>query len=294
MSFQIHTLPFFAESWNVAWRKASPGSILTDRETPFAIIENPLRYWAADPFVVEHEGKSYIFAELYDYIRCRGILGFCELIPGQKCRWEPIIAEPFHLSYPCILKRNGKFYLMPESGAERLLLLYEAVEFPRKWKQVCVLRQDGSFADTTPLTDDGLALAHEVTVPTDPKLLLIDLTGQRPDLLAENQDTLRSRPGGMPFSRDGRMFRPIQHSWDFFQNYGKSLIFSAVTLDGSRVCEEPVAEICPDELCYSRPIFLDGMHTYNASANFEVIDLKTRRFNLLNLAFRVLNKLRRT
>lgn len=293
MPFQIHTLPFFAESWNVAWRKAPPGSILTDRETPFSIIENPLRYWAADPFVVEREGKTYLFAELYDYIRCRGILGFCELIPGRKCRWEPIIVEPFHLSYPCVLEHEGKTYLLPESGADRLLLLYEAVEFPQTWKQIKILRQDGSFADTTPITDDGLALAHEVSVPTDPHLTLIDLTGRRPDTLAENQDRLRSRPGGRPFRLEERMIRPVQHSWDFYQNYGKSLIFSEMTLEGDHLHEEPVAEICPTDLRYSRPIFLDGMHTYNASPNFEVIDIKTRRFNLLNLVFRVLNKLRR-
>jgi hypothetical protein len=35
------------------------------------------------------------------------------------------------------------------------------------------------------------------------------------------------------------------------------------------------------------------MHTYNASTHFEVIDIKTRRFNLLNLLFRMLSKLRK-
>lgn len=282
-----------AESWNVAWREAVPGTILTDKNTPFTVIENPLRYWAADPFVVEKDGKTYIFAELYDYIRCRGILGCCELIPGKKCRWRPIIAEPFHLSYPCILEHGGKTYLMPESGEDRSLLLYEAVEFPWKWKRVKALRENVCFADTTPVTDDGLALTHQVDDARHPRLLLIDLTGRRPDVPAENQELLRSRPAGKPFRVDGRLIRPIQHSWDFDQNYGKSLIFSTVTLEDTLCREEPVAEITPANLHYSRPIFLDGMHTYNASTHFEVIDIKTRRFNLLNLAFRILSKFRR-
>jgi hypothetical protein len=191
-----------------------------------------------------------------------------------------------------MLEQDGKMYLMPESGEDRSLLLYEAVEFPRKWKRVKALRRDVDFADTTPIVG-SLALTHEVSVADSPKLLLIDLTGQMPDAPAENQDILRSRPAGKPFHLEDRLIRPIQHSWDFDQNYGKSLIFSTVTLEGGICREEPIAEITPDELRYSRPIYLDGMHTYNASTHFEVIDIKTRRFNLLNLAFRVLSKFRR-
>lgn len=285
--------PLYAESWNVAWREATSGTILRDKQTPFTIIENPLRYWAADPFVVEKDGKTYIFAELYDYIRCRGILGCCELVPGRKCHWEPVIIEPFHLSYPCILEHEGRIFLMPESSGNRSLLLYEAVEFPRKWKLIRALREDVVFADTTPVSDDGLALTHQVADALNPQLLLIDLTRHYPDLPAENQDLLRSRPAGKLFRLDGRLIRPIQHSWDFDRNYGKSLIFSSVTLENALYREEPIAEISPGDLRYSRPIFLDGMHTYNSSARFEVIDIKTRRFNLLNLLFRFLNKFRR-
>lgn len=293
MGFDLRKTALFAESWNVAWRSAAPGTILKDKGSPFTIIENPMRYWAADPFVVEKDGNIYFFAELYDYVRCRGILGCCELIPGKKCRWKPIIIEPFHLSYPCIMEYNGNTYLIPESSQDRSLLLYEAVEFPWKWKQAKTLRKDICFADTTPIGNDGLALTHQVSDRSHPQLLLIDLSGQRPDTLAKNQDLLRSRPAGKPFRLEDRLIRPVQHSWDFGQNYGKSLIFSAVTVDGTLCIEEPVTEITPADLNYSRPIYLDGMHTYNASAHFEVIDIKTRRFNLFNLAFRLLSKFRR-
>ena len=34
------------------------------------------------------------------------------------------------------------------------------------------------------------------------------------------------------------------------------------------------------------------MHTYNADSEYEIIDIKTRRFNLLNLVFRLFGKIR--
>lgn len=37
---------------------------------------------------------------------------------------------------------------------------------------------------------------------------------------------------------------------------------------------------------------MDGMHTYNGLGEYEVIDLKTRRFNILNFVFRILGKFR--
>ena len=35
----LKNTPLFAESWNVAFRKKETGAILTDRNTPFYIIE---------------------------------------------------------------------------------------------------------------------------------------------------------------------------------------------------------------------------------------------------------------
>ena len=64
----------YAESWNVAWRRESvQRSILKDTKTEFRVIKNSFRYWAADPFIFEYAGKIYIFAELYDYVKRRGM-----------------------------------------------------------------------------------------------------------------------------------------------------------------------------------------------------------------------------
>ena len=103
----------FAESWNVAFREAPAGAILEDTQTPFTVIPNNFRYWAADPFVIRFAGKTCVFAELYDYILRRGVLGYCEITGGKAGKWKPVIREDYHLSYPCLMEHGGKLYLMP-------------------------------------------------------------------------------------------------------------------------------------------------------------------------------------
>lgn len=63
----VERTPLFAESWSVAWREKPCGTLLKDLDTPFEIIPNSVRYWAADPFLFVYHGETYIFAELYDY-----------------------------------------------------------------------------------------------------------------------------------------------------------------------------------------------------------------------------------
>ena len=87
----------FSESWNVAWRKKGTGSLLHDKKSIFHVIRNPIRYWAADPFLFESKGKHYIFAELYDYVKRRGTIGYYSF--DQK-KWISVIKEDYHLSYP--------------------------------------------------------------------------------------------------------------------------------------------------------------------------------------------------
>ena len=285
--------PLYAESWNVAFRKKCTGSIITDYNTRFQIIKNNFRYWAADPFVVENDDKLYIFAELYDYILRRGILGYCVINDRKISKWKPIIKEKYHLSYPCIIKDNNKWYIMPESGQANELSIYEAVDFPDQWNKKQVIRQNVKYADTTPLPgkENKQALTHCVDDPENPQLLLIDLKNNLKDIVV-NAEPFHSRPAGHLFMIDDMLIRPAQLSDDCGEGYGKGLIFLQCQIDdNNNYNETEIKTIKPKDLKFDRQIYLDGMHTYNASEHYEVIDIKTRRFNLLNLFMRLINKI---
>lgn len=134
--------PLYAESWNVAFRLKPQGSILEDQITPFTVIPNSFRFWAADPMVFTHQGQTYIFAELYDYILRRGVIGVTRYLgDGKFGPWEPIIREDFHMSYPYVFRAGTEIFMIPETTRRKALLVYRAVEFPLRWELHKVIRE---------------------------------------------------------------------------------------------------------------------------------------------------------
>lgn len=280
----------FAESWNVAWRKKAPGEILSDCKTEFTVVKNGFRFWAADPFVFEYNEEVYIFAELYDYIRCRGVLGYYKLKEKSESKWKPIIVENYHMSYPNIFRLGDEVFIMPEANASGELYMYRAVEFPDKWEKCHVLRAGVEYADTTPFIWNGKkkALTYQVTDPYHPELFILDLEDSTLDRKLELPNVERRRSAGNVFEYQGKRIRPAQ---DCVEDYGKGIIFYeyGITPDGEYF-ENEVLELKPEQLVLSRKLYLDGMHTYNCSEHYEVVDIKTRRFNLLNFIFRFVGK----
>lgn len=279
----------FAESWNVAWRKRPELSILSDEQQVFSVIPNSLRYWAADPFLFEYAGNTYIFAELYDYVKRHGIIGYYKL--GEKGeRWHPIIEESYHLSYPCIFEAQGKIYIMPEANESGSLYLYECVRFPEQWKKQKVLKEDVKYVDTTFFNQSrGYALTYDIADVHNPKLVLLDVTGAGQDSEIDIDAIDCRRPAGKAY--EVQRIRPAQNCRE---GYGKSLLFYQYELDESGWYQErQIASIQPEALKFDRKIFLDGMHTYNSTSQYEVIDIKTKRINLINLFFRTYGKIER-
>lgn len=284
----------YAESWNVAWRfRKGTETLLSDKETEFTIKKNSLRYWAADPFLFEYEGEVYIFAELYDYIHCRGGIGYCKWDGKEFGKWKKIILESHHLSYPYIFEKNGQVYIIPESGTTKSLYLYRAIDFPEQWEKEEILRKNVVYGDTTPFVweNHNYALTYDVKNESKYELVLLDLENSKNDYTLINlKNTNMRRPAGKMIEIEEGYIRPAQKCVD---NYGEGLIFYKYNCADGIYSEEEIERIVPQNLKYSKTIALDGMHTYNVSKHFEVIDLKTRRFNILNFIFRIIGKIRR-
>lgn len=285
--------PLYAESWNVAWRRGNPGDILHDKETPFQIIENSYGFWAADPFPFCQDGMLYIFAELYDYVLRRGCLGYCRWTGEGFGPWKKVITEPYHLSYPCIFRQNGEIYIMPESGADHSLYWYRAEQFPDSWVKEKALRRDVVYGDTTIIDHQNCeyALAYDVEDAGDYKLWLLNLQNPQEDrVITSNYPVNTLRPAGNFFALGDGVYRPAQIC---IHDYGEGLAFYRCVVEGSDFQETLQQKIYPADLRFDKSILADGIHTYNAAGGIEVIDIKTRRFNLLNFGSRIVGKLGR-
>ena len=119
-------------------------------------IENPANHFLADPFVISENDKHYCFVEDYDLSLSRGCISLYELNKTKTICHGEVIKEPFHMSYPYVFEYQSKFYMVPETCENRDIRLYEAEEFPHKWRFSKTIFTDISATDTTIFEVNGL------------------------------------------------------------------------------------------------------------------------------------------
>ena len=285
----------FAESWNVAYRKKQEGLLINDTQIAFKVIKNSYRYWAADPFIFSHNDKIYIFAELYDYVHRKGIIGYIEFLNGSFNKWHPIIEEDYHLSFPFIFKYNGEIYIMPESSSSNSLYLYKAVDFPAKWEKQKVLLSNIKIVDTVPFSYKNNNYAFTLRINSGDKntmhIIKFDDFGAIFDEKSISRDDSVTRMAGKVIKNGSTMIRVSQNCE---YDYGTGIVFSEFHFDEDNNYKEKVLKnISYRDVMLDRKMFVNGLHTYNFNDDFEVIDIKTKRFNIINLLSRIIGKIDR-
>lgn len=134
--------------------------------------------FVADPFMLRLAGRWHMFFEVMTVATRKGQIGHAISDDGLRWTYDAVVlAEPFHLSYPCVFEWAGDHYMIPESGDVGTVRLYRARRFPREWELVATLvegvgvlpvdatpfRWDGRwwmFLETEPLTTHTLRLFH--------------------------------------------------------------------------------------------------------------------------------------
>ena len=263
------------ENWTVAYRRRMDGkTLLNDTERPFSVVRNTWRYWCADPHVIEHSGNTYVFAELYDRVLRQGVIGCCELTEFGPTAWKVVLRMPWHLSYPHLLVQDGAVYMIPESYVANEIALYKAVEFPYQWEKTTVLKGQFCAVDSTVFAYGGeLWMLTLQFINDHERLVLYRCNGERLSRgLCAAQDDPNKRPGGHFFKVGEELYRPAQ---DCTQSYGCALnLYKIEQVSEDNYLEKLIRKIRPDELHSNLPRRAEGIHTYNFSEHYEVIDLK--------------------
>lgn len=276
------------EEWTVAYRKRQDQQLLPDsQERPFQTIPNTWRYWAADPHLLEYEGQTYVFAELYDRVLRRGVIGYCRILSNGCTKWKVVIKKPYHLSYPHVFSSDGVIYMIPESFGGKEIALYRADSFPNQWVKHQILKENCIAVDSTVFSAGGLFWMQTLEYLQDqPAFHLYGFhngTISNSPLLISDSDE-NSRPAGSLFRYNGKLMRPAQ---DSSQGYGCALNFYHVTeLSEESYREVLLTKVLPSSIRSDLASAPQGIHTYNTSAHYEVIDLKEYRVDWLSYVMR--------
>jgi hypothetical protein len=207
--------------WKIASAPDIHNPVLTARD----VADTPAS-GVADPFMIQRDGKWYMFFEVIPKGKGRGAIGLATSLDGLNWRYEQIVlSEPFHLSYPCVFEWDGAIYMVPETSWRDSVRLYRAESFPTGWAFQKTLLALKNVADATPLYyDDTWWLFTSVASHDCLRLFYSnELMGPwrehpRSPLVEGSRRT--ARPGGRPLLVDGRLFRLAQ---DTYPTYGSAL-----------------------------------------------------------------------
>lgn len=240
-------------------------------------VNNPSGTYLADPFIIEHQGESILFAEQYKYAERKAYISYAYLNrEGEAGPFQVCIQEPFHLSYPFVLFSKGKFWMWLEAATNKGLRLYEATLFPANWKLKSVQLESYNLYDPTICEKDGLfwlfanTKAHSEASSFDELSLFFTTDIEIGDWQAHPQnpivsDVRCSRPAGALFEKSGFWYRPAQDSG---KHYGHRIKIQRITNWNTEEYEEITEEIIEADWVAG----LQGTHTINRSQKFMVMD----------------------
>lgn len=249
------------------------------------------RYWLADPFLFDYNGNTYIFYEAYDLYIKRGVIGYSVIDEqGKTTPVKVILKKKYHLSFPFVFEKDGNIYMMPECCGADKLLLFRAKSFPDKWEECQILLDDVFMVDSIQFRkddDDYLLCSEQYRMPPKGKIIScwvknwlfsvknlkdnsIDFSEGK--IIAEGDDGIRN--GGKIFEYNGDIIRVGQDCTDGM--YGRGIKF--FTIKSLQPYEEKINYCIDFEKMQSHIAFIGkdkkliGMHTYNMSDMYEIID----------------------
>ena len=266
------------EQWALAYRfRTGPCDANNTLYRFKSLIPPKDRFWA-DPFVIETEGRCYVFVEEYLYQTEKGHISVIELDRNGVVQGPTKILErDYHLSYPHVFEWNNQYYMVPESASNRTVELYRSTSFPFEWELEKVLMTDIRAKDATLAEIDGtwwmFVSIAEHSIPDElylffAKTPLGPWTPHRRNPV--KSDVRGSRPAGRLFHWHGDLYRPAQ---DSSGRYGYAIsINRIIQINPEMFCEEEVSKILPN---WRKDLI--GTHTLNTSDNLTVTDCLIRR-----------------
>jgi hypothetical protein len=245
------------------------------------LADEPALSFIADPFVFERDGRLHLFVEAYDYLDRCGRIDVITLDGDfQPVARAVALAEPWHLSYPFVWEAEGVVYMLPEAHRSGTLTLYQADDFPTRWRPMARIALGAAPIDATPLWHGGLWWLFYTPATSEAAKV-----GHLHLAFAERlegpwrthpgnpvrRDPGSSRPGGTPFWHEGRPVVPVQDCRSTYGGAIRPLIVHELTSE--RFVAEAGQPLTPPEAFAP---YCEGLHTWSAAGAVTFIDAKRR------------------
>lgn len=268
--------------WDLAFLQESLEEVVDGKSIHFISVKNPFRdkYWFADPFVLDVTDDSiYLLVEAMPSDNPKGVIAKLTIDRKTMTITDvcPILDEPWHLSFPNIIRKDGRIFVYPESASNGHLYLYELLrnaqgkEYLEKIDTLC----DDIIWDTdiNDLFGESLLFtAHQNNYYLD--IYQWNKSSKRYEYSASlNSTSQNMRLAGALFSLNGKVYIPTQISG---YTYGQAVEIQEISKNGSWSIK-PLHQIKPPF-----GLLTDGMHTLNSYKGVSVVDIH-RQNNLLSL-----------
>lgn len=205
---------------------------------------------SADPFLISHQGRQWLF---YEDMLPGSRHGRLAVAPAHEAGAVPavILEKPYHLSYPCVFPHDGQWWMIPESSANGTVDLYRATDFPLSWEHVKTLLSGLALVDTTPLFHHGRWYFFTAALLPGRAYLSLLFTADTLDGAWRlhpssplTGDAAIARGAGPIGMWNGRLVRPVQ---DCLKSYGYAMTLNEIVeLTPETFVERPLRQILPD------------------------------------------------
>ena len=275
---RLYTLCFHTPHWRTCWRFLDGPDLWQTQSlagTAWNVLPDPGFRFYADPFPFVHDGNTFLFVEDFDHRRQKGVIS---VVPfdarGPSGPAEPVLEEPWHLSYPFVFAHAGEVWMIPESSASRTVTLYRAQKFPYLWQREDILIADVQASDATLVQTDGrfwMFAATRDDAGSWSDTLSIFFAPQLQGPWRPHRanpvlvDQAAARPAGAMIFRDGQLWRPVQ---DCTEGYGTGIGLAEVTRLTPDVFEQRTHTVLRTEPGWPGR----RLHTLNRAGSLECID----------------------
>lgn len=228
--------------------------------------------WFADPFILDIDDDSIVLlVEEYIYQQKKGRIAKLVVDRNEMCVVDnqTLLETPLHLSFPVILRHEGRVFVYPENSATGRLSLYE---YEDKGLRFVTSLCDEPLTDAVITSRFGKHRIYATKMP-DPNGNILEVYQSESlfgpychyeDIKFNAND---ARMAGDFFEHDGVAFKPSQ---DCNGKYGKAIrLFE--TKDGKTFKLHSVLQS-------THPRLREGMHTINSYKEIAVVDVVGFRY----------------